>query len=266
MDSLSKKNIAAFILAAGYGSRMGPYTSDTPKPLLKIGNAPMLGFSLFLLKQWGIKDVYLNTFYRKEKMEEFLYHPKWNSAFNLNLIQEPELLGTAGGLRNAYSLLKSYDYIILLNSDMILFPNKNSTPASILNEGYLKPEAAPFFFLRTKGTDTTQDGKERSFHFCIDKRNISLIPGGSYIYMGYSILTKNFLHSIAQSEEKELGPYLEKLPECFLLGREYGGILHSVGNKKEYETIFGITDPSSIIPKYYQKDWHHFVDQYILPV
>lgn len=260
---MEKTNTAAFILSAGYGRRMEEYTQETPKPLLKIYDIPMLSYSLYLIRKWGIKDIYLNTFYLHEKIEDFFSRSKLHSIFNINLIHENRLLGTAGGLKNAYDFLKNYDYVILLNSDIIFFPDESSSPKTAIESLRLKPEENALFFLRKK-VENTGDQKERSFQFCKNKKHISLIPGGSYIYIGYSILTKKFLSELIQSDEKELGPYLEKLPkECSSLGKEYTGIFHSIGNKKEYEAILNIQNPLAIIPEAYQKDWDVFIKQFI---
>ncbi|MEW6319917.1 MAG: sugar phosphate nucleotidyltransferase [Acidobacteriota bacterium] len=47
------------ILAAGRGSRMYPFTEDLPKPILPIGNRPLLGFQLEQMRMLGIEDVYI---------------------------------------------------------------------------------------------------------------------------------------------------------------------------------------------------------------
>ena len=60
------------ILCAGYGKRLNPLTLELPKPLLKLNNITLLEKNLNLIKSLGIKKVKLNTFYLKEKIENFV--------------------------------------------------------------------------------------------------------------------------------------------------------------------------------------------------
>lgn len=62
----------AFVLAAGYGKRMGTLTENCPKPLLKIQGITLLDYSLYLLYEWKISKVWINTHYLGEKIKEHI--------------------------------------------------------------------------------------------------------------------------------------------------------------------------------------------------
>ena len=62
----------ALILCAGYGKRLNPLTLNEPKPLLKINEISLLENCINLIKSLGIKQVLINTFYLKDKIEDFL--------------------------------------------------------------------------------------------------------------------------------------------------------------------------------------------------
>ena len=62
----------ALVLCARYGKRLNPLTLELPKPLLKLSNITLLEKNLNLIKSLGIKKVKLNTFYLKEKIENFV--------------------------------------------------------------------------------------------------------------------------------------------------------------------------------------------------
>ena len=59
----------AFILAAGIGKRLRPYTKNIPKCLIKIKGVPLLDIWVDKLLNAGIKKIYINTFYLSEKLE-----------------------------------------------------------------------------------------------------------------------------------------------------------------------------------------------------
>ena len=87
----------AFLLAAGLGSRLRPLTDRTPKCLLPIGGRPMLQIWLEQMGSWGVTDVLVNTHHLWEQVEAFA--STWRGKAKLHLAHEPDLLGSAGTLR-----------------------------------------------------------------------------------------------------------------------------------------------------------------------
>ena len=62
----------AMILAAGRGERMRPLTDTCPKPLLKVGSEPLIGWHLRRLKAAGIEEIVINHAWLGQKIEETL--------------------------------------------------------------------------------------------------------------------------------------------------------------------------------------------------
>lgn len=62
----------AVVLAGGIGSRLFPLTKNKPKPLIPVGNYPMLDWNLFVLEQSGIKDVIIVVKYLGEQIIEYI--------------------------------------------------------------------------------------------------------------------------------------------------------------------------------------------------
>jgi mannose-1-phosphate guanylyltransferase len=89
--------IRALLLAGGYGTRLRPITNHTPKCLVEIGGKPLLAHWFETLFAAGLERALVNTHYLPNSVEQFCkaspYAPK------IDLIYEPELLGTAGTLR-----------------------------------------------------------------------------------------------------------------------------------------------------------------------
>ena len=61
----------AFILAAGYGTRLEPLTLAVPKPMVPIVNLPTMQHNLELLKRYAIADVTVNIHYHPEQIEHY---------------------------------------------------------------------------------------------------------------------------------------------------------------------------------------------------
>ena len=73
-EALSKKNLQnpVFLMAGGYGKRLRPLTNQTPKPLLKVGEKPILEITIERLVESGFQNFYISVFFR---MDLYNYNP-----------------------------------------------------------------------------------------------------------------------------------------------------------------------------------------------
>ncbi|HMF09970.1 MAG TPA: NDP-sugar synthase [Thermoanaerobaculia bacterium] len=111
----------AFLLAAGYGKRFRPVTESIPKPLVPFLNVPLLRQHLALLKRHGILEAGVNLHHLGEKIEREL-RDRPADLPDVRFFPEPEILGTAGALRNAAGWLSGGDFL-LLNTDTFIQPD-----------------------------------------------------------------------------------------------------------------------------------------------
>lgn len=86
----------AFLLAAGHGTRLRPYTDHTPKCLLPIRGVPMLEIWLNLCRRYGISEVLVNTHAHSTAVADFA--SRWKNGVRVTVADEPELFGSAGTL------------------------------------------------------------------------------------------------------------------------------------------------------------------------
>jgi mannose-1-phosphate guanylyltransferase len=107
----------AFVLAAGFGTRLQPITDTMPKPLVPVLNVPSLCYSLFLLKEAGIQKAIINIHHHPESLQRFFDQHDFGSL-EIVLSEEREILGTGGGLKKCESMLDDDDFV-LINSDII---------------------------------------------------------------------------------------------------------------------------------------------------
>jgi len=76
------------ILAGGYGSRLGEYTVDTPKPMVKIGGKPILWHIMKHFSLYNCQNFYLAIGYKQEVIKNyFLNYSILNSDFTVNLLK-----------------------------------------------------------------------------------------------------------------------------------------------------------------------------------
>lgn len=86
----------ALIMAGGFGKRLGDQTRDMPKPLLTVGERPILDRILKQLEEGGIRSITISLHYRADQVEAFVNAR--NNEAKIRFIREPEPLGTAGSL------------------------------------------------------------------------------------------------------------------------------------------------------------------------
>lgn len=110
--------VKGFILAAGRGERLRPITDSVPKPLLPVGNLPLIGYALRLLKYNGIEDVIINLFHGGKVIREALGDGS-DYGVHITYSEEEELLGTGGGLKRMHEQLSEETFVVV-NSDALI--------------------------------------------------------------------------------------------------------------------------------------------------
>ncbi|MDO5640395.1 MAG: nucleotidyltransferase family protein [Neisseria sp.] len=108
----------AMILAAGRGERMRPLTDSCPKPLLKAGGEPLIGWHLRRLKAAGFTEIVINHAWLGAQIEATLGK---GAAYGVNIAYSPEGekgLETAGGIATALPLLGDAPFLVV-NGDVM---------------------------------------------------------------------------------------------------------------------------------------------------
>ena len=113
----------ALILAAGLGTRLGPFTADRPKALVEVNGRTMLEHQLHHLAAAGFDRFVINIHHFADKVQQYL---KQNNNFGLDITLSDEsslLLDTGGGIRQAMHLFHDDDPVLVHNVD--IFSNTN---------------------------------------------------------------------------------------------------------------------------------------------
>jgi len=106
----------AMILAAGFGTRLLPYTENTPKPLFTIKGRPLLDIIICNLQRAGFNEIIINTHHLHDKIASFVKSRSYNIPVFIRY--EPEILDTGGAIKNV-SDFWGKDPFIVINSDIV---------------------------------------------------------------------------------------------------------------------------------------------------
>jgi MurNAc alpha-1-phosphate uridylyltransferase len=104
---------ALMLFAAGFGTRMAPLTDNRPKPLIEVAGRPLIDHALDLAREAGIATIVANLHYLPDQLEAHL-----QGSGVRTVREEPDILDTGGGLRNALPLLGK-DAVFTLNTDAV---------------------------------------------------------------------------------------------------------------------------------------------------
>lgn len=108
-------SLKAVVLAGGRGTRLAPYTSILPKPLMPIGDMPILEVMLMQMKLAGVNEVILTVGHLASLLRAYFGDgEQWN--MNIRYSYEPQPLGTAGPI----SLVKDLETTFLVTNGDVL--------------------------------------------------------------------------------------------------------------------------------------------------
>ncbi len=102
----------AMILAAGFGTRLQPYSNLRPKPLFPLLNTPLLLLTIQRLQDAGFDHIVVNCHHLKDQIRSLLA-----GIPGVFLQEETMIMGTGGGLRLAIDLLKD-EPLLVSNGDI----------------------------------------------------------------------------------------------------------------------------------------------------
>lgn len=106
--------IDAVLMAGGKGVRLRPLTDKIPKPLLCVGDKPIIDYNIESLINYGIKHVSVTVNYLKEQLVEHFTNPINN--IKIDTVSEPKFLGTIGATQFVPKFYN--DVVLVMNSDL----------------------------------------------------------------------------------------------------------------------------------------------------
>tara|TARA_B100000886_G_scaffold90816_1_gene59917 strand:- start:3124 stop:3828 length:705 start_codon:yes stop_codon:yes gene_type:complete len=119
------------ILAGGFGTRLSEYTDTIPKPMVPIGNLPMVHHIINIYAKYGHKDFYIALGYKGDVIRK--YFNKKIEDFNINLIDTGSETLTGGRVKRLEKYLKKEKFLLTYGdglsniniNDLISFHNSH---------------------------------------------------------------------------------------------------------------------------------------------
>jgi NDP-sugar pyrophosphorylase family protein len=111
------KGMRAVILAGGKGVRLHPFTVVFPKPLVPLGDRPIIEVLIERLIAFGITDITLTLGHLAELIKAYFQHrPQLTAQARLRYVDEVEPTGTAGSLASVHGLNQTF---LVMNGDLL---------------------------------------------------------------------------------------------------------------------------------------------------
>jgi NDP-sugar pyrophosphorylase family protein len=180
----------AFILAGGKGTRLYPYTVTFPKPLVPIGDLPIIEIMLRQLKRAGVTDVLVSVGHLAELMEAYLRDGA-KLGVKIQYVREDKPLGTIGPLALVPDLP---DHFLLMNGDVLtdldyaaLYRSHVESGALVSISTYRKKVAIDLGVLVCEGSRVTDYIEKPTYAYdvsmgvyVLSKAVLQHIPHGEY--------------------------------------------------------------------------------------
>jgi len=198
----SKSN-RVVLMVGGLGTRLRPLTEHTPKPMLKVGNKPILETIILNFKKYGFINIILCVSYKSEIIEEYF---KDGSKFGVNIeyMHENKRMGTAGALSLVKERLEEPFFV--MNGDLLTNINfENMMEYHILNNSVATMGVreydfqVPYGVVKTNGADIVSIEEKPTHQF--------FVSGGVYV------LSPKVLEYIPEDEYYDMPTLFEKLIE-----------------------------------------------------
>lgn len=135
----------AIILCAGYGTRLGDLTKDTPKPMLTVNGKPLLEYIIDNCRKYGFTDIAINLHYKGDTIRAY-FGDGTRYSVKITWFHEQELLGTAGSVRAMRPFVDNDEPFLVHYGDIIT----NQNFGAMLRFHTSKPDAVATLLVHTR--------------------------------------------------------------------------------------------------------------------
>ena len=181
-----------FILAAGFGTRLKPFTHYTPKALVPVLDRVLADWALRMLQHAGISRIGINAHHHADQIARYAVENR------LTCFAEPAILGTGGYLNNLDGFLDRT--MVVINCDAI-FPEPGQLIAELV-ERQREMHVPVTLVLRPRHKESTATG------FSVAGNHVWSMDGGDWMFTGMYAATPGVLQEI---QGPDIVPVFRKL-------------------------------------------------------
>ncbi|MBQ2921676.1 MAG: nucleotidyltransferase family protein [Tyzzerella sp.] len=194
INSRALENVPVIIMAGGKGTRLYPYTKILPKPLIPIGDIPILERIINRFYEYGVSQYYMTVNYKKGMIKS--YFAELNPRYSIEYVEEDKPLGTAGSIQ---LIGKEFETpVIVMNCDTLIeadyediyeYHKKSGNAMTIVSA--LKNLEVPYGVLKTgeNGVITAFEEKPKLSYlvntgmYVVDGAMLNKIPKDKFFHM-----------------------------------------------------------------------------------
>ncbi|RXF01999.1 CBS domain-containing protein [Pseudoalteromonas sp. PS5] len=199
---VEKRNNPVFIMAGGFGTRLRPLTDDCPKPMLKVGDKPMLETLINNFKSYGFYEFFISTHYLPQVIENYFGD---GSEFGVNItyIHEETPLGTGGALSLLPDSLPK-EPLIMINGDILTsadfskvldFHIKESSDATMCVRDY--EIKIPFGVIEGEGHEISAMVEKPTYRY--------------FVNAGIYVISNHIINSLLKNERLDMPGLFKKI-------------------------------------------------------
>ena len=221
----------ALVLCAGYGKRLNPLTLTEPKPLLRINEITLLENCINLIQFLGIKKIIINTFYLKEKIEDFIKTKKFN--LDIKIVKDgKKILNTGGGILNMINSSNESDFLTL-NPDTV-WDKSYVDVVQNMEKFYFSNRIKNILLLVNKNLSFD---KKLKGDFNLEENKIKKDYQNCFIYTGCQIINKNLFESYSVNNFSIAEVWNELIIKNMLYGYESLEDFYHLTNLEVYKEL-----------------------------
>lgn len=197
----AKYDNPVFLMAGGFGTRLKPLTDNCPKPLLKVGNKPILETVILNFINAGFHKFYISTHYLPEMIQEYFGDgSKW--GISISYVHEERPLGTGGALGLLPKDLPDLP-VIMMNGDvltkvdleaLLLFHNEHDANATMCVREY--EYQVPFGVIESDGHNISSMVEKPTQRF--------------HVNAGIYVVSRNIINQVHNNEVVDMPTLLER--------------------------------------------------------
>lgn len=207
MQTIAPNNIPVVILAGGLGSRLGEATEKLPKPMMKIGEYPIIVHIMKLWHKAGVREFYIAGGYKVVELQNYFYCRTWDDIFpdsSIVVVDTGLHTQTAGRILNMKDDIGKRDFGVSYGDGLTDFDLSN-----LINEHLHLESPASMLLTHPKSrfgeVEVTDSGIIRSF---TEKPMSDKWINAGFFMLSHTIL--DFIHSENETLEFDVFPRLAK--------------------------------------------------------